>query len=331
MPAIPAIGNGVVGAEPAAEPGIAEAPTSSAGLSPADTAVGDASGLPDPVRDGSAARSAKAAQLPIAAESSAPPTADAAGASHAAPLDNPSQEQSASMLPAPADSAADVVAEAIAVADGDAPAGDDAVEPPLAAAHLGEQPSATARLPNGAVAQDLASTNAVDNAADAPPSDGRPVAEPASVAAEPEDRLTEAAAESPHGQPGLADLLANDSGDTGIVSRKPVVGTTTLSSLTQLSPAATDKSASKEESPADGPRSSEANTGEDGAADVPGRPPLPRPDSSKALPQQQSETDGPQAGGLVKPDKLHMVGSIPDMSAAWKAKVAVSDETQARH
>lgn len=70
-------------------------------------------------------------------------------------------------------------------------------------------------------------------------------------------------------------------------------------------------------------------------ASSPAKPPLPRPDSDKALQQQQDQqsaaANGPRPDeGPGSKDKLHMVGSIPDMSAAWKAKVAVSDATQVR-
>ena len=105
-------------------------------------------------------------------------------------------------------------------------------------------------------------------------------------------------------------------------------------------PAEPAADAAEQPLPADGADAAEPaapDAAEEVTAGSPAKPPLPQPDSSRALQQekdqqmQDSAADGPRSGeGQQKSDRLHMVGSIPDMSAAWKAKVAVSDATQVR-
>ena len=261
-----------------------------------------------------------------AAESAAH-VAEAADTSATAAHGDASHQQASGRDAAPSNPAADAVAEALAVTDDDTLAAMGACEPPTAA-EPGEEPSAVAGVPNGAVAQSPARTEATVEAADEPASGGGLAAEAARRAADPQCGPT--ADESPHSQLGLADLLAEDGGGKGVVNRKPGVGTTILGSLTQPPAEPGGQPQAGKASSADGP-SSEPERAEDTATDVSGKPPLPRFDSSKATQQQQQPqpaADGAMAGGLSKPHKLHMVGSIPDMSAAWKAKVAVSDEAQ---
>ena len=269
--------------------------------------------------DAATGEDASIAALPV--NEAAVPPAEPAEASAAPARDDFSQQQTSVGGAEPAEDAAAAVAEALAVAGDGTPDLNGAIGPHAVAQPL-EPPSGDAATPNGAIAQEPAHAAGMAEAADGPASDGAPAAEAAGGTADAERGPTGTAAESPPSQAGLADLLTEDGIEARIL--KPAVGPAVLGSLTQQ-----PRKADEDVSTAEG-RSAQADPAEHAAADVPGKPPLPRPDSSKALQQQQQPAaDGkPLLGGLQRPDKLHMVGSIPDMSAAWKAKVAVSDETQ---
>ena len=269
-----------------------------------------------------------------------PPESASHDASATIPGEQVGKQCSSGSETAPAEKITSAVAEALALAEeGNHDA--DTADAPQAELAQAQRPATAAGLPNG-------------DSADAAESDGM-LGEDESCASEGPDAPGTASSSNAAGNPPAgsgkyagertrAGVAEGDGGDP-VNSGKPTTDarpldrpvTDELASGADSHPSAelaadlTDQPSPTDEADLD--EQAIANTEEAETTSSPAKPPLTGPDSSKIVGQQQSAVaDGPDAArsaeGPGKPDKLHMVGSIPDMSAAWKAKVAVSDATQ---